>query len=175
MERIKQRPYTSKRALELFRVADDAEIDRAHLVSSFIGIINQFKTHDALNISALAGAPSRLIRPGGFPIVSCTKPPRHFYQVQSCWGKVRTYGGLQLAGRGLCPPAIARPKMVSGKATYQDKSRAGLVSVPPAATCSESSGERASARIRTTLRQMLSELMRLVRLAGNKNPVSLLG
>ena len=62
MERIKQRPYTSKRALELLRVADDAEIDRAHLVSSFIGIsINQFKTHDALNISTLAGAPSRLI------------------------------------------------------------------------------------------------------------------
>src|SRR6516225_10924965 len=32
-------------------------------------------TGDRLNISTLPGAPSRLIRPGGSPIVSCAKPP----------------------------------------------------------------------------------------------------
>ena len=32
-------------------------------------------------------------------------------------------GGLQLAGMGLCPPAIARPKMVSGKGTFHSLNR----------------------------------------------------
>jgi len=149
----------------LSRVTDDAEIDRAHLVSSFIGIINQFKTHDALNISALAGAPSRLIRPGGFPIVSCTKPPRHFYQVQSCWGKVRTYGGLQLPGRGLCPPAIARPKMVSGKATYQAQYCVGIAIDPPANDL-QATGPGDQVRREFGFRH---------RLYGKKESVSLLG
>jgi len=36
---------------------------------------------------------------------------------------VEELGGLQLAGMGLCPPAIARPKMVSGKGTFHSLNR----------------------------------------------------